>query len=358
MLHNVWIISKKELRDYFSSSAALLFLSIFLISVYIVFFWVEAFFARNLADVRPLFNWIPILFIFLISALTMHSWSEERRRGTIQLILTSSVSPWAYLLGKFLAVLVLIVVALSLTLPLPITASFLGDLDWGPVTGGYVAALFLAAAYIAIGLWSSSQTENQIVSLIVSIVIMGLLYAIGSATVTNLFNYSVGESLRALGSGSRFESITRGVLDLRDIFYYLTIVVLFLIFSRIKLESLRWANNTTKEAHRRLLRLALGISGLILIANFLLNFVTQARIDLTQGNIYSLSDTTKDYLSELQEPLRIHGYFSSNTHPLLSPLVPRMRDLLNEYKEQGRGAVEVEFIDPLADPKFEEGGGS
>ena len=124
MLTNIWSVTKKELRDYFSSSAALLFLIIFLIAIYIVFFWVDAFFARNLADVRPLFNWIPILFIFLIAALTMHTWSEERCRGAIELILTSAISPWAYLIGKFLAVLGLIAVALLLTSPLPLTVSY------------------------------------------------------------------------------------------------------------------------------------------------------------------------------------------------------------------------------------------
>ncbi len=357
MWRNIWSISKKELRDYFSSSAALLFLGIFLVAVYIAFFWVEAFFARNLADVRPLFNWIPILFIFLISALTMHSWSEERRMGTIELVLTSAVSPWAYLIGKFVAVLVLIAVALVLTMPLPITVSYLGELDWGPVIGGYIAAIFLAAAYSAIGLWASSQTENQIVSLIISIVVAGVLYALGSTTITSLFTYEIGEWLRAFGTGSRFESITRGVLDLRDIFYYLTIVVLFLLLTRKKIESLRWANNFTKKARDYWLRLTAIIAVLLLVLNVGLSFVTQARVDLTQGNIYSLSSATKEYLQELDKPLLIRGYFSSSTHPLLAPLVPRIRDLLTEYNVEGKGNIQVEFVDPLQQPKFEEEAG-
>lgn len=357
MWTNIWSVTKKELRDYFSSSAALLFLGIFLIAVYIVFFWVEAFFARNLADVRPLFDWIPILFIFLISALTMHSWSEERRMGTIELVLTSAVSPWAYLIGKFLAVLTLIAVALVLTVSLPITASVLGELDWGPVFGGYIAAIFLAAAYSAIGLWASSQTENQIVSLIVSIVVAGVLYALGSTTVTNLFTNEMGEWLHAFGAGSRFESITRGILDLRDIFYYLTIVVLFLLLTRKKLESLRWANNFTKKAHNYWIRLTAIVVTLFVVLNVGLSFVTQARVDLTEGNIYSLSSATKEYLKDLGRPLLIRGYFSSSTHPLLAPLVPRIRDLLHEYGVQGKGNIQVEFIDPLHQAKFEEEAG-
>lgn len=357
MLTNVWCVTKKELRDYFSSSAALLFLGIFLVASYIVFFWVDAFFARNLADVRPLFNWIPVLFIFLISALTMHSWSEERRMGTIELVLTSAVSPWAYLIGKFLAVLGLIVLALILTVPLPFTVNYLGELDWGPVIGGYVAALFLAAAYIAIGLWASSQTENQIVSLILSIVVTGVLYVIGSTALSNLVPYELGEWLRAFGSGSRFESITRGVLDLRDIFYYLTIVILFLLLTRIKLESLRWSNNITNSAHSYWNQLVVSVAILLVVLNIGLSYITQARIDLTQGSIYSLSNATKQYIDELDKPLLIRGYFSSSTHPLLAPLVPRIRDLLNEYSVLGKGNIKVEFIDPMHAPEFEEEAG-
>ncbi|MFK8027357.1 MAG: Gldg family protein [Gammaproteobacteria bacterium] len=358
MWRNIWIITKKELRDYFSSSAALLFLTIFLASAYVVFFWLEAFFARNLADIRPLFSWFPILFIFLVSALTMHSWSEERRSGTIELILTSSISPWAYILGKFFAVLILVVVALGLTLPLPMTASILGDLDWGPVLGGYIAALFLTAGYCSIGLWTSSQTQNQIVSLILSIVIMGLLYALGTSTVTNLFTYNISEWLHALATSSRFESITRGVLDLRDIVYYLTIVIFFLVLTYKKVESLRSENNIVNSAPLYRHRCIILLVATLLILNLGLNLVTQARIDLTEGNVYTLSSATKDNLSELDKPLLIRGYFSNSTHPLLSPLVPRIRDLLNEYSVQGKGNVQIEFIDPLYDAEFEQEAGT
>jgi len=353
VLVNIWSVTKKEIRDYFSSSAALLFLGIFLTAVYVTFFWVEAFFARNLADVRPFFDWIPILFIFLISALTMHSWSEERRMGTVELILTSAVSPFAYLIGKFLAVLALITVALALTLPLPMTASTLGELDWGPVVGGYIAALFLAAAYSAIGLWASAQTENQIVSLILSILIAGVLYLLGSTAVTNLFSYEIAEGLRAFATGTRFESITRGVLDLRDIFYYVTIVIVFLLLTRKTLESLRWLNNFVQKKNHQWNRLSILIVISLLYINLAINFITQARIDLTEGKIYSLSKATKEYLKEIDQPLLIRGYLSNSTHPLLAPLVPRMRDLLDEYSIQGKGEIRVEIVDPLLEPELE-----
>ena len=124
----------------------------------------DTFFARNIADARPLFDWMPVLLIFLIAALTMRLWSEERRAGTLEGLLTLPVPTWRLVLGKFLAALALVAIALALTLPLPITVSVLGPLDWGPVLGAYLATLLLAAAYIAIGLFVSTRTDNPIVA--------------------------------------------------------------------------------------------------------------------------------------------------------------------------------------------------
>ncbi len=354
MLSHIVIIIKKELNDYFSSLAAFLFLAIFLTATYIVFFWVEAFFARNLADMRAFFNWIPILLIFLVSVLTMSAWSEERRLGTIELQLTSSVPISHFILGKFFSVMLLIAIALLLTLPLAVTVDVLGDLDWGPVIGGYIAALFLAAAYTAIGLWASAQSDNQIVGLILSIFIAALFYVIGTSTFTQLFGYEIAEWLRAFATGARFESITRGVLDARDILYYLTIVVLFFLLNKIKLESLRSVGNIKQNSYwLRYGNFTITLVVLLLI-NITISYVSQARIDFTQGKIYTLSSTTKDYLKSLEKPLLIRGYFSSSTHPLLAPLAPRMRDLLYEYAVASQGNVRVEIIDPLEETDFEE----
>ena len=138
-------VTKKEFRGFFSTPAAYLFIGAFLTLVLFMFFWLETFFARNIADVRPLFEWLPLLLIFLVAALTMRSWAEERVGGTIESLLTAPVRPRELVLGKFFASLLLVLIALLLTLPLPVTVSPLGPLDWGPVIGGYVATLFLAA---------------------------------------------------------------------------------------------------------------------------------------------------------------------------------------------------------------------
>ena len=212
-------IARKELSTFFSSPAAFVFFGSFLAVTLFIFFWVETFFARNIADVRPLFEWMPILMIFLVASLTMKMWSEEKRMGTLEMLLTSPVNPLHLILGKFSACLVLVGLALLLTLSVPLTVSVIGGLDWGPVFAGYMATLFLAAAYTAIGLYVSSKSDNQIVSLIATVVVCGLLYLIGSDALTSLFGNRAGEILKLAGSGSRFQSITRGVIDLRDLYY-------------------------------------------------------------------------------------------------------------------------------------------
>jgi gliding motility-associated transport system permease protein/gliding motility-associatede transport system auxiliary component len=346
-------IARKELAAFFSSPAAFIFIGVFLVALLFIFFWVDRFFARNIADVRPLFEWMPVLLIFLVSAMTMRMWSEERRAGTVEFLMTAPVKPLHLVLGKFLACLALVGIVLVLTLPLPVTVFVLGPLDWGPVIGGYLATLALASAYIAIGLFVSSQTDNQIVSLIVAALICGTLYVLGSDSLTSLFGNDGGEVLRLAGSGSRFNSIARGVIDFRDIYYYLSIFGVFLALNLYSLESLRWSaqGQTKKHFHWRL---AAGLLVANLIAgNLWLGQLTWARADLTSGNIYSISSETRAYLQQLQEPLLIRGYFSAQTHPLLAPLAPRLRDLLKEYEIAGGGRIRVEFIDPAKEPGLE-----
>ena len=207
-------IAAKELTLFFASPTGYLFLAAFLAVTLFVFFWVEAYFARNVADVRPMFEWMPVMLIFLASALTMRLWSEERRTGTMEFVFTVPARTWEFVLGKFGACLTLLGIALLLTLPLPISIAFHADLDWGPVLAGYAAAFLLGGAYVAIGLFVSARTDSQIVSLIVASFACGAFYLVGSPVLTDLVSGGVADFLRALGAGARFESITRGVVDL------------------------------------------------------------------------------------------------------------------------------------------------
>jgi ABC-2 type transport system permease protein len=350
-------IARKEFSAFFSSPVAFIFLGTFLATSLFIFFWVETFFSRNITEIRALFEWMPILLIFLVAAITMRMWAEEHRAGTLEFLLTSPVQPITLVLGKFLACLALIGLALLMTLPLALTVSLLGPLDWGPVLGGYLASLFLAAAYISIGLFVSVKSENQIVSLITTSLICGLLYLIGSDTLSAFFGNQGSEILQMMGTGSRFDSITRGVIDLRDLYYYLAIMGVFLCLNVYGLEKIRWAGNPVNSNHRSW-QLACGL----LIANFLaanlwLAPLGELRSDMTDGDIYSISDATRSYLDQIQEPLLIRGYFSAQTHPLLAPLVPRLRDLLEEYAIAGNNNIRVEFVDPADNPDLEQEAG-
>ena len=347
-------ITRKELSSYFGSPMALIFVGVFLAATLFAFFWVDTFFARGIADVRPLFRWMPILMIFLVAALTMRQWSEEQRSGTLELLLTLPVSKAQLVLGKFLAALTLVALSLALTLFLPITVALLGNLDWGPVAGGYLAALLMASAYIAIGLFVSSRTDNQIVSLILTVLLCGVIYLVGSRGVTDFVGRSLGNVLQAIGSGSHFESIQRGVVDLRDLIYYLTLAAIFLILTAVSLDQKRWSVGPSTVHYRRGVTLTSWLLVLNLVAiNVWMYPLSGLRLDLTEQHEYSLSQTTKDLLSNLQEPLLIRAYISEKTHPLLAPLAPQVKDMLREYEIAGRGKVIAEVIDPIKNPEKE-----
>jgi ABC-2 type transport system permease protein len=346
-------VALKELGLFFASPVAWLFLGAFAATTLFVFFWIESFFARNIADVRPLFEWIPVLLVFLSAALTMRMWSDERRSGTLEYIHIQPAPLWHFALGKFVACFLLLLLALVSTLPLPVTVALIADLDCGPVIAGYLASSLLGAAYLAIGLFVSSRTDNAIVSLIGSVALCGLLYIAGSTVLTAFFDDRTGELLRLLGTGARFESITRGVIDARDLFYYASLVVAFLALGVYGLERERWARESAARHRHWRTGIALLLANLLL-ANLWLGQITNLRMDITEGRQFSISQQSTDFLGELQEPLLIRGYFSRKTHPLLAPLVPQLRDLVREYEAAGNGMVRVEFIDPAEHPELEQ----
>lgn len=347
-------IAGKEIGLFFASPVAYLFLACFAAVSLFVFFWGEAFFSRNIADVRPLFEWMPLLLIFLCSALTMRLWSDERRSGTLEHVLTQPAPLWQFVVGKFVACLALLAIALLITLPLPVTVALIGELDWGPVWAGYLATFLLGAAYLSIGLFVSAQAGNQIVSLIVSAALCGFFYLLGAPLVTELFGNSVAEWLRWLGTGSRFDAITRGVIDLRDLYYYLSLVAVFLSLNTLVLERERWADGGDSDNRNRWRAVSALLVANALGANLWLGQIHSLRVDATEGNLYSISPATRGYLAQLEEPLLIRGYFSGKTHPLLAPLVPQLKDLMREYEIAGDGRVRVEFVDPAREPELEE----
>ncbi|QFU77444.1 ABC transporter permease [Halioglobus maricola] len=346
-------VAQKEVGLFFTSPVAWLFLGSFAAVCLFVFFWGSSFFARNIADVRPLFQWMPILLVFLCSALTMRMWSEERRTGTLEHVLVQPSALWRFVYGKFRACMLLLVLALVSTVPLPVTVSLIADLDWGPVFAGYLATVLLGALYISVGLFVSSRTDNPIVSLIASVILCGTMFLVGSGIFTEFFSNSTAETLRHFGTGSRFSSITRGVIDARDLFFYLSVTFAFLALNVYTLEREGWARlaSTPRQRNWRV-GIALLLANLVM-ANLWVEKMPLPRMDITEGRLYSISQPSRDLLRQLDEPLLIRGYFSDRTHPMLAPLEPQLRDLIREYEAAGIGKVRVEFTDPTLHPEQE-----
>ena len=222
---HVFALIKKELKDYFNSPLAYIFISIFLVIEGWLFF--NNFFLQNQASMRNYFTLIPWLFLFLIPAITMRLWAEEKKLNTTEVLFTWPIKDYEAVLGKFLAGLIFLAIALLASISIPITISFLGELDWGVVLASYLGALFLGAAFIAIGLFISSLTDNQIIAFILAIALSFATFIIGETMVLYIIpSYLIG-LFQFLGLGYHFNSINRGVLDSRDIIYYLSIISLY-----------------------------------------------------------------------------------------------------------------------------------
>ncbi|MCD6120165.1 ABC transporter permease subunit [bacterium] len=235
-------IFKKEFRQYFDSPIGYIFITVFLVINSWLFF--RTFFLMNQASVRPLFFLIPWIFLFFVPAVTMRLWAEEKKAGTIEVLMTFPIKDWQVVLGKYLASLLFLVLALALTFTLPLTAWLLAAEgvvpDLGPVLTSYLGSIFLGGAFLAIGLWVSSLTENQIVAFIIAIAASFVLMIIGDRIVTMYLPSAMVGIAQYLGLNSHFSSIERGVLDTRDIVYYLSVIYFFIYLTIRSVESRKW----------------------------------------------------------------------------------------------------------------------
>jgi ABC-2 type transport system permease protein len=232
---------RRELSGYFSTPIAYVVLVIFLLLANWFAFWTGALYERGQADLAPLFTFIPWLYLFLIPAVSMRLWAEERRSGSIELLLTQPVTLWQAVLGKFLAAWIFIGVALALTFPAWITVNVLGDPDNGAIFAAYLGCFFVAAGFLAVGSFTSTITRNQLIAFLLATAVCVVLLMAGFPAVINLFQrWAPGwlvEGVASLSFLTHFENITKGVLDLRDVLYYALITLFFLLASTVVLES-------------------------------------------------------------------------------------------------------------------------
>jgi ABC-2 type transport system permease protein len=227
-LANIKTIAKRELRAYFSSPVAFVFLVIFLVLAGFFTFTIGNFFERGQANLDPFFMWLPWLYLFLVPCVGMRLWAEERRVGTIELLLTKPVTAWQAIVGKFLASWIFLGLSLALTFPMFITVNYLGSPDNGVICAAYFGSLLMAGTYLAISCMTSAMTRNQVVSFIISVGICLFLVLCGFTPVTNLLTRLdrpwVVDLVSSFSVMTHFQPFTQGMIDSRDVIFFLLII--------------------------------------------------------------------------------------------------------------------------------------
>ncbi len=239
-MSSVWVIAKRELSSYFTTPIAYVFIVIFLFLNGVFTFYLGSFFARGQADLITFFGFHPWLYLALIPALTMRLWAEERKTGTIELLLTLPVSMLEAVLGKFLATWIFAAIALSLTFPMWLTVNYLGQPDNGIVLASYFGSLLMAGAYIAIGSCISALTKNQVIAFVVTVVVCLMFLLSGFPLVLDFFSGWTPDILMRAISGlsflTHFDDISKGIIELRDIVYFLSLIVFWLFANAVLIE--------------------------------------------------------------------------------------------------------------------------
>jgi ABC-2 type transport system permease protein len=240
---NILAIMKRELGGYFTSPVAYVFLVIFLLLTGFFTFTIGNFFERGEASLVSFFTWHPWLYLFLVPAAGMRLWSEERRLGTLELLLTLPITPWQAILGKFLASWLFLIIALALTFPVWITVNYFGSPDNGVIVAGYVGSALLSGAYLAISCMTSAMTRNQVISFIVSVMICLFLILAGYTPVTDLLTRWASpvfvQGVAAFSVMTHFDGFQRGVIDLRDVVFFFSVMGFALFVTGVIIRSNR-----------------------------------------------------------------------------------------------------------------------
>jgi len=244
-MRNVGIIMRRELASYFATPLAYVFIFIFLVLASWFTFYLGGFYEHGQADLDPFFAFHPWLYLFLIPAISMKLWAEERKSGSIELLMTQPVSLRDAVLGKFLAAWIFTALALALTFPMWITVNYLGHPDNGAILAAYLGSLMLAGGFLAIGSCMSALTRNQVVAFILGVVVSFVFLLAGFPGVLDVFRgwapQALTDAIASLSLLTHYESIMKGVIDVRDLLYFAMLISLFLVATGVTLE-LRKAN--------------------------------------------------------------------------------------------------------------------
>jgi ABC-2 type transport system permease protein len=231
-MNQLWPIFKREFAAYFATPLAYVFIVIFLFAMGAFTFYVGHFYDNGIADLSVFFAYHPWLYLFLVPAISMRLWADERRTGTMELLLTLPVPLWASVLGKYLAAWAFTGIALALTFPIWLTVVFLGEPDNGVILASYIGSFLVAGGYLAIGACISATTGNQVIAFVVGVLVCFLFTVSGTPMVLDIFHAwapsSVSDAVASFSVVTHFTAITAGVLDLRDVVFFLSLIALFL----------------------------------------------------------------------------------------------------------------------------------
>ena len=232
MMRALTAITAREFTGYFTTPLAFVFIIVFLLANGLATFYLGAYFAMGQADLTSFFMFHPWLYLFFLPAISMRLWAEERRNGSIELLLTLPIPLTAVVIGKYLAALAFSALALALTFPIWLTVNYLGEPDNGVIFASYVGSLMLAGGYLAIGSCLSALTRNQVIAFVISVVVCFLFTVSGAPLVLELFDgwapQALIETLAGFSLLTHFRAITGGVIDMRDVMFFATLIGVFL----------------------------------------------------------------------------------------------------------------------------------
>jgi ABC-2 type transport system permease protein len=352
---NILEIIKKELKTLFDNPSSYIVLIVFGV------LW-QFLFLRNAlligeATLRGLFDFLPWLMLILIPSITMGIVSKEREEGTLELLVTHPINEMEIIIGKFLSSLSFVLIGIMVTLPSAFLFDKFGDFDWGVYGAQVLGGLLFAAGFISIGIYISSLFKNQIASLLVTVGVGFVLIIAGSEFFTMSLPYYVGELSERISFASHLHSISRGVLDVRDFWYFTSVTALFLYLTNLQFLKAKYGNN--KKKYITFQTGALLMLGIVILTNVIGNRIP-GRIDFTREKIYTLSDSTKSVLSEIDDIVTVTLYTSDKLPTQYSPVLREIRDMLNDYENSSNGNIRVDNVDPSESEEakqraFEEG---
>jgi ABC-2 type transport system permease protein len=233
-------VFRRELRSYFATPVAYVFIVIFLVLMGTFTFYLGGFYERGQADLAPFFNYHPWLYLFLVPAIAMRLWAEERKTGSVELLMTLPVTPWQAVVGKYLAAWAFTGIALFLTFPVWITVNYLGDPDNGAILAAYIGSFLMAGGFLAIGSCLSATTRNQVIAFVITVVVCFAFLLSGFPLVLDLFSgwapQTIIDGIASLSFLTHFANISKGVIDFRDLVYFTLVIGTFLFANTIVLQ--------------------------------------------------------------------------------------------------------------------------